>query len=73
MFALLQDNKHFSNIEALIEIYAMSKCQYFVHGYSGMAEAVTYINYPLLHDQSVVRLRRSRQIRRHTAPSILCD
>eukprot|EP00548_Thalassiothrix_antarctica_P006452 CAMPEP_0194148188 /NCGR_PEP_ID=MMETSP0152-20130528/30642_1 /TAXON_ID=1049557 /ORGANISM="Thalassiothrix antarctica, Strain L6-D1" /LENGTH=72 /DNA_ID=CAMNT_0038849551 /DNA_START=26 /DNA_END=241 /DNA_ORIENTATION=+ len=31
----------------------MSKCQYFVHGYSGMAEAVTYINYPLLHDQSV--------------------
>jgi len=52
-FKLLEDNKHRSNTEALVEIYAMAKCQYFVHGYSGMAEAVVYLKYPELHDNSI--------------------
>jgi hypothetical protein len=51
-FKLLAHDKHRSNTEALVDMYAMSKCCYFVHGYSGMAEAVVYIN-PELHAQSV--------------------
>jgi hypothetical protein len=51
-FALLKNDKHRSNTEVLVEMYAMSKCQYFVHGFSGMAEAVVYIN-PALHHRSV--------------------
>ncbi|KAI2492547.1 glycolipid 2-alpha-mannosyltransferase [Fragilaria crotonensis] len=51
-FKLLAEDKHRSNTEALVDMYAMSKCEYFVHGYSGMAEAVVYIN-PKLHSKSV--------------------
>jgi hypothetical protein len=51
-FELLKNNKHRSNLESLVEIYAMAKCSYFVHGFSGMAEAVVYIN-PQLHQRSV--------------------
>jgi hypothetical protein len=51
-FKLLAHDKHRSNTEALVDIYAMSKCCYFVHGYSGMSEAVVYIN-PKLHALSV--------------------
>jgi hypothetical protein len=51
-FKLLEGDKHRSNTEALVEIYAMAQCSYFVHGYSGMAEAVVYIS-PKLHTRSV--------------------
>lgn len=51
-FKLVEDDKHRSNTEALIEIYSMAKCSYFVHGFSGMAEAVVYLN-PTLHSRSV--------------------
>eukprot|EP00563_Minutocellus_polymorphus_P009657 CAMPEP_0181023626 /NCGR_PEP_ID=MMETSP1070-20121207/2145_1 /TAXON_ID=265543 /ORGANISM="Minutocellus polymorphus, Strain NH13" /LENGTH=975 /DNA_ID=CAMNT_0023100641 /DNA_START=98 /DNA_END=3025 /DNA_ORIENTATION=- len=50
-FKLLAEDKHRSNSEALVEIYSMSKCNYFVHGYSGMAEAVHYLN-SRLHQRS---------------------
>ena len=51
-FKLLAHDKHRSNTEALVDIYSMARCNYFVHGYSGMAEAVVYIN-PKLHSRSV--------------------
>jgi hypothetical protein len=51
-FKLLENDKHRSNTEALVEMYAMARCSYFVHGYSGMAEAVVYLN-PSLHTRSV--------------------
>ena len=51
-FKLLAEDKHRSNTEALVEIYAMAKCGFFVHGFSGMAEAVVYIE-PFLHKRSV--------------------
>lgn len=51
-FKLLAEDKHRSNTEALVEIYAMAKCSYFVHGYSGLAEATVYIH-PKLHQRSV--------------------
>ena len=50
-FELLEDDKHKANTDALVEIYAMAKCRYFVHGFSGMSEAVVYIN-PALHSRS---------------------
>jgi hypothetical protein len=51
-FKILEHDKHRSNTEALVEMYAMSKCSFFVHGFSGMAEAAVYLN-PSLHNQSV--------------------
>jgi hypothetical protein len=51
-FSILKNDKHRSNSEALVEMYAMSKCSFFVHGFSGMAEAVVYLN-PSLHEKSV--------------------
>jgi hypothetical protein len=51
-FKLLANDKHRSNTEALVDMYALSKCDYLIHGYSGMAEAVVYMN-PELHSQSV--------------------
>ena len=51
-FKILENDKHRSNTEALVEMYAMSRCSFFVHGFSGMAEAAVYIN-PSLHDRSV--------------------
>ena len=51
-FKILENDKHRANTEALVEMYAMSKCSFFIHGFSGMAEAVVYIN-PRLHNRSV--------------------
>lgn len=47
-----QNETHRTNTEGLVDIYAMSKCDFFVHGYSAMAEAVIYIH-PDLHNRSV--------------------
>lgn len=37
-------NPHRANTEALIDIYAMSRCGLIAHGYSAMSEAAIYIN-----------------------------
>jgi hypothetical protein len=51
-FALMKNNTHRTNVESLVDIYAMARCSYFVHGFSAMAEAVMYLNLNL-HNQSV--------------------
>lgn len=43
---------HRTNTEGFVDIYAMSKCDFFVYGFSAMAEATVYVN-PELHDRSV--------------------
>jgi hypothetical protein len=48
----MSQGKHVSNSEALIDIYAMSKCGFMVHGFSAMSEAAIYLNLQL-HNQSV--------------------
>jgi hypothetical protein len=51
-FVLLANQTHRVNTEALVDIYAMARCNVFVHGFSAMAEAVIYLR-PQLHAQSV--------------------
>ena len=41
-----------TNTEVLIDILAMSRCQYIVHGFSSVSEATHYLN-PSLHNRSV--------------------
>jgi hypothetical protein len=41
-----------TNREVLIDILAMSKCQFFVHGFSAVSEAVMYLNFDL-HEHSI--------------------
>ena len=48
----VQIPQHRGNIEALLDIYSMAKCSFFVHGFSAMAEAVAYLNLDL-HNRSV--------------------
>jgi hypothetical protein len=38
-----------TNREVLIDILAMSKCRFFVHGFSAVSEAVMYLNFDLHH------------------------
>ena len=44
---------HQTNTEVLVDILALSKCTFFVHGFSAVSEAVTYLNFPTLHDNGV--------------------
>ena len=44
---------HQTNTEVLVDILALSKCTFFVHGFSAVSEAVTYLNFPTLHDNAV--------------------
>lgn len=39
---------HVTNIQVLVDILAMSKCQFLLHGLSAVSEAVLYVN-PKLH------------------------
>lgn len=48
IFAVYPNKAHRTNTEALVDIYAMSKCQVLVHGFSAMAEAALYLNRDLL-------------------------
>lgn len=41
-----------TNREVLIEILAMSKCQFMIHGFSAVSESTHYMN-PSLHNRSV--------------------
>jgi len=43
---------HRTNTEVMIDMYALAKCDIFLHGRSAVSEAVHYIN-PKLHDHSV--------------------
>jgi hypothetical protein len=52
---------HSTNTQVLVDIVAMSKCQYLLHGFSAVSEAVHYFN-PSLHDQSV-----NLEIRKHAS------
>jgi hypothetical protein len=52
VFVLGEANPHRTNMEVLVDILAMSKCQFFVHGFSAVSEAVMYLNLEL-HHQSV--------------------
>jgi hypothetical protein len=45
-FKLYANQTHRTNVESLIDIYAMSRCQYLLHGFSAMAEAVIYLGIP---------------------------
>jgi hypothetical protein len=53
VFDVFAKDRHRTNTEALVEIYAMSRCNFIVHGYSAMSEATIYINYQRLHNHSV--------------------
>ena len=46
------ENHHRVNLEALVDILAMSQCQFLLHGFCTVAEAVIYINLDL-HANSV--------------------
>lgn len=48
-FTLMKNNTHRTNVESLVDIYAMARCSSFVHGFSAMAEAVIYLNLNLHH------------------------
>jgi Alpha-(1,6)-fucosyltransferase N- and catalytic domains len=52
IFHKFMNETHRINTEGLVDIYAMSKCDFFVHGYSAMAEATIFINLDL-HNRSV--------------------
>jgi hypothetical protein len=52
IFRTFQNETHRTNMEGIIDMYAMSRCDFFVHGFSAMAEAAVYLN-PALHNRSV--------------------
>lgn len=52
IFRVFTNETHRTNYEGLVDIYAMSRCEFFVHGFSAMAEAAIYLN-PTLHLRSV--------------------
>eukprot|EP00545_Synedropsis_sp_CCMP1620_P010227 CAMPEP_0119027338 /NCGR_PEP_ID=MMETSP1176-20130426/36926_1 /TAXON_ID=265551 /ORGANISM="Synedropsis recta cf, Strain CCMP1620" /LENGTH=184 /DNA_ID=CAMNT_0006983231 /DNA_START=81 /DNA_END=635 /DNA_ORIENTATION=+ len=52
IFRTFQNETHRTNTEGIVDMYAMSRCDFFVHGFSAMAEAAIYIN-PALHNRSV--------------------
>ena len=53
VFDAFANDRHRVNTEALVEIYAMSRCHAIIHGYSALTEASIYINYRQLHNHSV--------------------
>ncbi len=46
-------NRHRTNVEILVEILALSKCHFMIHGFSAVSETAIWIHYPTLHEQSV--------------------
>jgi len=46
------ENRHRTNAEVLVDILAMSKCQFLLHGNSAISEAAIYLNLNL-HNNSV--------------------
>ena len=52
IYSTFQNETHRTNTEGIVDMYAMSRCDFFVHGFSAMAEAAIFIN-PALHNRSV--------------------
>jgi hypothetical protein len=52
VFAIGEDSHDRTNTEVLVDILAMSKCHFLVHGFSAVSEAVMYLNFDL-HKNSV--------------------
>lgn len=52
VFVLGSNNHHRTNTEVLVDIVALSKCRFLLHGYSAVSEASIYLNLQL-HYQSV--------------------
>lgn len=50
---------HATNIEVLVDIIAMSKCQFLLHGLSAVSEAVHYVNSDLNNKNQSVNLEIS--------------
>jgi hypothetical protein len=50
--AHMLEKHHRTNSEALVDVLAMSKCQFLLHGNSAISEAAVYLNLDL-HNQSV--------------------
>jgi hypothetical protein len=48
----LTSSHHVTNVQVLVDILAMSKCKYLLHGLSAVSEATHYFN-PILHNQSI--------------------
>ena len=44
---------HVTNMEVLVDILAMSKCQFLLHGLSAVSEATHYLNRNLHTDHSI--------------------
>lgn len=58
VFVLGRHDHHRTNTELLVDIIALSKCQFLLHGYSAVSEASMYLNLRL-HNQSVNLEERS--------------
>jgi hypothetical protein len=52
VFAIGEHSHDRTNTEVLVDILAMSKCHFLVHGFSAVSEAVMYLNFDL-HKNSV--------------------
>lgn len=52
VFTLAENSHHRTNTEVLVDILAMSRCRFLVHGFSAVSEAVMYLNLDL-HTNSV--------------------
>jgi hypothetical protein len=52
IFRTFQNETHRTNTEGIVDMYALSRCDFFVHGFSAMAEAAVFVN-PALHNRSV--------------------
>ena len=48
----LTSSRHATNVQVLVDILAMSRCQHMLHGLSAVSEASHYFN-PLLHNRSI--------------------
>jgi len=44
IFRAFQNETHRTNTEGIVDIYSMSRCDFFVHGFSDMAKATVYIH-----------------------------
>jgi len=52
VFDMVGSSHHRTNVEALVEILALSKCQFLIHGLSALSESSIWINIGL-HNRSV--------------------
>ena len=58
----LSSSHHLTNTQVLVDILAMSKCQFLLHGLSAVSEAVHYLNQDLHHKNRSVNLDISKHL-----------